>query len=83
MIDHRKEQQHAKDQFKVFKRILQEHCERFNEEDNIISIYDNNDNIIAKVDYYNKSIMCENQEIHSHLSELLEMHHHSYYRHEW
>ena len=84
MVDHRKEQQHSKDQFKVFVRILQEHWERLNiRDENIIDIFDWNDEVIAEVDYFQKKVLCENQEIHNHIMELLEIHHHSYFRHEW
>ena len=78
MIDHRKEKHHAEQQFKVFQRILQEHCERiYCTENNIIEVYNSNDEIIAEIDYFQKKVLCESQDVQIHLTELLELHHHS------
>ena len=78
MVDHRNLNHHAEQQFKVFNKILKEHCEEVNiKEDKTIEILDSNSEIIAEVDYYKKKVLCENTQIEDHLNQLLDIHHHS------
>lgn len=78
MVNHRKENHHAQEQFKVFQKILREHCEGINlKEDNTLEIFDSNSDLIAEIDYFNKKVLCQDNTIQSHLLELLQIHHHS------
>lgn len=78
IMGHRKEKHHSEQQFKVFQRILKEHCESVTvKEDNIIEVYDLNGEIIAEIDYFAKVVLSTNEQIQSHLTDLLEIHHHS------
>jgi len=78
MVDHRKEKHHADQQFKVFQRILKEHCESITiKEDNIIEVYNANSDLIAEIDYFEKKVLCQDNSIQTHLNDLLNIHHHS------
>lgn len=67
------------EQFKVFKKVLAEHCDIvqvLDGRDNkpLIELSDANGELIAEVDYWERKVLCQNEEVQEHLGELLDIH---------
>jgi hypothetical protein len=67
------------EQFKVFHKILTEHCDivqvlEGRDQKPLFELSDANGELIAEIDYWGRKVLCQNEEVQEHLVELLDIH---------